>query len=662
MTRRARCAVAQGTFDGQPDVAEPAAATPAGTNRAAQAIVDRQFWDLSIDLLAVANVDGYLTLVNPSWQRVLGHSPEELMACPYLEFVHPDDLERTLAEAEALKDPTHLTLSFENRYRTSDGRYRWLAWNVRPSAEGGALVCVGRDVTDTRTAHELLQASDERLRDAQRLAGIGSWEYRIAEQSLAVSEGFREICGLPDAPVVVPLDLQAVLAQVHAKDRAAVRAAITAIVEGRESEDIDYRFARRDGTELWIQSRVEQVHEDDVPIGARGTIQDITQHKGLEHKLHESQEMFHRGFDDAPVGMGLIDPLRQGFIYVNDAMCGGTGLSRPELEATGALGRLVSAEQAAEDDETLAQLAGGEIATHEAERRLLREDVTDCWVLRTMSAITAADGAVTAIFCQIIDITERKLRELDLLRQVDEATWVTRIRDALDQGRFVLFAQPIIDLTDGSVAKHELLIRMRGDDDELVPPGAFLPTAERYGLIREIDHWVVRSGIQFAREGMPVTINISASSMSDPAMFDVIEEALRTTGADPGDVTFEITETALLEALDRGELFARRIVALGCNFALDDFGTGYGSFTYLKRLPADYLKIDMEFVRDLATSDPDRHVVAAVVALARGFGQRTIAEGVEHQLTLELLRELGVDFAQGYHIGRPTPAIKGVIA
>lgn len=134
-----------------------------------------------------------------------------------------------------------------------------------------------------------------------------------------------------------------------------------------------------------------------------------------------------------------------------------------------------------------------------------------------------------------------------------------------------------------------------------------------------------------------------------------IEQQIREAHANPANLVFEITETALMHDITTGEVFARGLAALGCGLALDDFGTGFGSFTYLKALPIGYLKIDIEFVRDLDSSPANQHLVKAIVNLARSFGHRTIAEGVEDERTLELLREYGVDFAQGYLLGRPAP-------
>ncbi len=241
------------------------------------------------------------------------------------------------------------------------------------------------------------------------------------------------------------------------------------------------------------------------------------------------------------------------------------------------------------------------------------------------------------------------------VRQADREMWIARIRQALDEERFVLHRQPIVDLVTGEVVQHELLLRMRDAFDHLVRPLAFLPTAERCGLIAEIDQWVITQATQIAAQGQPVGVNLSAASAGDPRMLSLIERELHHHKLDPSNLVFEITETAVMQNMDRATVFAERLIELGCRVALDDFGTGFASFTYLKRLPVQYLKIDIEFVRDVARSRHDMFVVRAIVALATDFGQQTIAEGVEDEHTAGVLRELGVTFAQGYLYGRPEP-------
>jgi EAL domain-containing protein (putative c-di-GMP-specific phosphodiesterase class I) len=252
------------------------------------------------------------------------------------------------------------------------------------------------------------------------------------------------------------------------------------------------------------------------------------------------------------------------------------------------------------------------------------------------------------------DVTEEKAEQARVQRELDALTWVGRIRDALDEDRLVLYSQPIVPLSGGQPSE-ELLLRMMSRTNEIIPPGSFLPTAETYGLIAEIDRWVVTQAVGLAAEGRRVEVNLSADSIGNPDFLPSIERLVSDAGADPGNLVFEITETGLMRDIVVGMAFARGIADMGSSVALDDFGTGFGSFTYLKTLPLRYLKIDIEFVRELIPNPANQHVVKAIVSLAHGFDCQTIAEGVEDAETLELLRKYGVDFAQGYHLGRPAP-------
>jgi EAL domain-containing protein (putative c-di-GMP-specific phosphodiesterase class I) len=231
-------------------------------------------------------------------------------------------------------------------------------------------------------------------------------------------------------------------------------------------------------------------------------------------------------------------------------------------------------------------------------------------------------------------------------------SWTKQIRSALRESRFVLFGQPIVDLQTNYTLHHELLIRMLSENGELIAPGAFLPTAKRLGLMNDIDRWVVREALALARHGESVSINLSAHSIGDETVVDEVRTALRS-GIDPKCLLFEITETAAIANMAEARVFAEALSELGCEMALDDFGTGFGSFSYLKHLPAHYLKIDMDFVRDMVNNDTDQHVVEAIATVAHGLGKQTIAEGVENRATLEALRHYGVDCAQGFYIGRP---------
>lgn len=240
-------------------------------------------------------------------------------------------------------------------------------------------------------------------------------------------------------------------------------------------------------------------------------------------------------------------------------------------------------------------------------------------------------------------------------RRDPDLMWVQRVRESLATDGFVLHAQPIVDLRTGKAAQHELLLRMKGADGGLIPPASFLPAAERLGIVREIDRWVVAQAIRAAEAGETVEVNLSARSLGDSELTAWLEREVRESSADPRRLIFEITETAAIENLGEARALVERLTEVGCGVALDDFGTGFGSFSYLKHLPVTHLKIDMEFVRDLARSEADQRIVRAIVSIAQGQGMKTVGEGVEDADSLELLKEYGVDYAQGFYVGRPAP-------
>ncbi len=239
--------------------------------------------------------------------------------------------------------------------------------------------------------------------------------------------------------------------------------------------------------------------------------------------------------------------------------------------------------------------------------------------------------------------------------------WQQRIRKALEDNLFVLYAQPILNLAHGEVTQYELLLRMVEPDGELVLPGAFLDIAERSGLIQDIDRWVVRRAIRLLAEheqmgrSRRLEVNLSGKAFSDPELLPMIQRELLETRIDPSNLVLEVTETVAIANVDEAQRFVRTLKGMGCAFALDDFGVGFSSFSHLKHLPVDYLKIDGSFIRELARNTVDQHLVQAIVAVARGLGKRTIAEFVGDERSLVLLKEYGVDYAQGFYIGHPAP-------
>ncbi len=250
-----------------------------------------------------------------------------------------------------------------------------------------------------------------------------------------------------------------------------------------------------------------------------------------------------------------------------------------------------------------------------------------------------------------------------LARMHAKIHWEERIQHALDHDRFTLHYQPVIDLRSGEVSHHEVLLRMIDDDGSLLTPGAFLEVAERFGMIREIDHWVLNKAIrtqgESQRTGAPIrmAVNLSGRHFGSNEILDLVKRALAEHHADPNCIIFEVTETAAVENLAEAQVFIESLRQIGCQFALDDFGIGFSSFYYLKHLPVDYVKIDGSFVRNMDNDESDAIFVRTIADLARGLGIITVAECIERGEVVQLLQELKVDMAQGYYLGRPGPQI-----
>ncbi len=239
--------------------------------------------------------------------------------------------------------------------------------------------------------------------------------------------------------------------------------------------------------------------------------------------------------------------------------------------------------------------------------------------------------------------------------------WLARLRRALDGGRFELHFQPIVALREGGVSHHEALLRLAdGPNGELTAPGLFLPAAERYGLVREIDRMVLERVARLLGRGGAmgegrIAMNVSALSVTDPGMLAFIAAALERHEVPPERLTIEVTETAAISDMDSARAFCAGVLELGCSLAIDDFGAGFGSFQYLKHLPFSHLKIDGEFIRDLPRSRTDQLVVRALSRIVRGMERETIAEFVSDAPTVAMLRAYEVDYAQGYELGAPAP-------
>ena len=250
----------------------------------------------------------------------------------------------------------------------------------------------------------------------------------------------------------------------------------------------------------------------------------------------------------------------------------------------------------------------------------------------------------------------------ELARQKGEMLWATRLVEAINRDKFELFCQPIVPIHSpvAEYRQYEILLRLREDDGSLTLPGAFIPAAERFNLITSVDRWVVDKVFAFLQElnrddEILFSINLSGPSLGDRTLLNHIEERLKNGDVSGHQLCFEITESAAIVSLTAARHFMEQLKAYGCCFSLDDFGSGMSSFSYLKTLPVNYLKIDGTFVQDIVVDAVDHAMVHAIHQIAQTMGVKTIAEFVENQQILDELERIGVDHAQGYHIRRPFP-------
>ena len=237
--------------------------------------------------------------------------------------------------------------------------------------------------------------------------------------------------------------------------------------------------------------------------------------------------------------------------------------------------------------------------------------------------------------------------------------WSQQIQEALNEDLFVIHYQPIVNTQNGKPSHYEVLLRMRADDDLLVPPAAFLPAASRFGMMTAVDQWVIQNATRELanyREKEPeltFTLNISGNIFEDADLYGCIEDSLNANQLPPESLVLEITEQVAVRNITTAANQIAEISKLGCRFAIDDFGAGYSSYTYLKRLPVHYIKIDGSFIKTLANDTVDQTIVRSISQIARATNKKTIAEHVPDTETFLLLRELGIDYAQGYFIGEP---------
>ncbi|MEA3157994.1 MAG: hypothetical protein QOK44_5583 [Betaproteobacteria bacterium] len=454
----------------------------------------------------------------------------------------------------------------------------------------------------------------------------------------------------------------------------------------------------------WIGINARLTHDDNGEVlGIRGTARDITeQHlasRRIEHlALHDSltdlpnrhslQSRIEAALGESRVGALLFIDIDH-FKYVNDNFGHRSGdqliigigsvLRDVMRDCGGELHRLGGDEFAIHLPEALRKQASDTAESALDAIRHYRFPATEQRIISNLSvsvgiALYPFDGADVPSLFSNVDIAMYQAKELGRNRHVvfDQASdnlrsthkrihWAKRLRDALDEDRFCLFAQPVVRLRDQKAVHHEILVRLRDDSGGYILPSTFIELAESLSLVQEIDLLVVEKLLAFMRKHNQVGkklryfVNLSRVSISDERWIKRFMSLLKASATDPSQLVFEITETAAMTEVDVTMTFISRLKDMGCRFALDDFGAGFSSFYYLKRFEVDYLKIDGGFIRDLATDEGSRLFVRALNDVARGLNKQVVAEWVETPEVLKLLQKMGAQYGQGYLFRYPMP-------
>ena len=658
--------------------------------------------------------------LSPRWKAMLGYDETQVGQAPdWRTLVHIEDMSRVQA---AIRD--HVagkTAMFESmhRMRHATGEWRWVISRAKAKVDDKGrllrLVGVELDITERKLYEEALFREKESAQITLQSIGDGvvttdakgviDYINPVAEQltgwRLEDSQGrpIEEVFRAFHEETCEPLENPLAVAIRRTRSIKSVRPML---------------LIRRDGNEIYIESTASPIRDGSGAVaGGVLVFHDVSEARELNRRLsyHASHDVLtglvnRREFEhrmeralksakarETSYALCYLD-LDQ-FKIVNDT-CGHSAGDA----LLGQVGGLLKSKVRWRD--TLARLGGDEFAIllenctlDEAMRmaETLRDAVRNfkfTWEERTFrlgasigvvpiaaenvdvaAVLSAADNA-----CQAAKQAGRNRvhsfeeNDLDLMRRRREMQWAARINTALEEDRFELFRQTILPLRDQEKGAHyELLLRMRDENGKIVTPDNFMTAAEHYGLTPNIDRWVIENAFRWLvsdadeREKLAMcSINLSGLSLGDDKFLPFVIEQLTRSGLDATKICFEITETAAIASFAQANRFIQSLKELGCKFALDDFGSGLSSFGYLKHFPVDFLKIDGAFVKEILHEDIDYEMVRSINQIGHLTDKRTIAEFAENAAIIEKLRELGVDYAQGYGISQPQRIGKAAVA
>jgi diguanylate cyclase (GGDEF)-like protein/PAS domain S-box-containing protein len=660
------------------------------------------------------------TWFSPRWKGMLGFAENDVITSPdWHRMVHPEDLARVSA---AMRD--HIagkTPMFESvhRLKHTDGEWRWVIGRAcaRVDDQGRLrrLIGVELDITERKLYEEALFREKESAQITLQSIGDGVItcdEHGRVEYLNPVAEeltGWRledslgrtidEIFRAFHEETCEPLENPLAVAVRRIRSIKSVRPML---------------LIRKDGNELYIESTASPIRDGTGTVtGGVLVFHDVSESRELNRRLsyHASHDVLtglvnRREFEtrleralksakarETSYALCYID-LDQ-FKIVNDT-CGHSAGDA----LLGQVGALLKSKVRWRD--TLARLGGDEFGVllescslEEALRTAesLREAIRNfryTWedrsfrlgcsigvvpitaenedVASVLSAADSACGAAKESGRNRVHCFEEN--DIDLMRRRREMQWAARINNALEESRFELFRMTILPLQKEDAGEHfELLLRMRDESGKIVAPDQFIAAAERYGITPSIDRWVIDSAFRWLvseadeRKRLSMcSINLSGQSLGDDKFLPYVIEQFHRSGIDGSKTCFEITETAAIANFSQASRFIQALKELGCKFALDDFGTGLSSFGYLKHFPVDFLKIDGSFVKGVLHDPIDREMVRSINEIGHLTGKQTIAEWAENAEIIEVLRGLGVDYAQGYGVSQPQRVQRAAIA
>ncbi len=651
--------------------------------------------------IALVRTDGSVLDTNPALRTMLGYTAEELQGIHFAEITHPDDRETDLTEFNQLIEGERRSYRIQKRYLCRDGNVVWgqLTVSMVRDASGTPQYALGmvEDVTERRRTEAALQASEQRFRELFENSPDAVFVESYDGTILDVNPAACELHGMSREELIG----KNVMDTIPPEHRDQAKSDFKQLVDKSHSEFEGYSWTK-DGHAVPVEMRTNHIEYQGEPA-LLFHVRDITERKRFEARLAyladhdhltglhnrrrfegELQAELTRSIQDESYGALLwIDVDR--FKAINDRLGYKAGdemlvnlahILTDDLRSGDKVARVGGDEFAvlvSDADRDQAEAIAEKLLEMSRSLRTARDEEPIRLTVSIGIARFPDDGQTETELVTCVERATRQAKEEGGnrchvyagnpegdARRGDDLNWAERIREALEEDRFRLYRQSVWDLAQDRSHGAELLLRMEGDEREILP-GAFLEAATRFGLMLDIDRWVIGEAVRLLADDQRnghwtcFEVNLSAKAIGDADLIDYIEDFLHTYDIDPSYLTLEITETDAISNVSQAAEFIRRLKALGCKFALDDFGVGFSTFYHLKHLPVDYLKIDGDFVRDLANEPLDQHIVRSIVHIAQAMGIQTIAEYVEDEATFRMLTELEVDYAQGFVIDRPSP-------